>query len=128
MKTIKPPNRGIDAILFVNDKALGGQRAATLSRSMTPIDITNKISAEWKKNMSGLKTWSLYCSGLYIKDEESFDILEDAFMNNKEISVDLKDGNRSYGGKALITSFPIETNFNDTFTYKVNLLGVGELK
>lgn len=127
MKQIIPANKGVDAILFLEDKVLAGQKNASLSRRMSPINITNKITGEWSDSLSGVKSWSVTCSGVFIKDEESFDILENAFNEGTSIMVKLSDGNRSYQGKALITSFPISANYNDTFTYNIGLTGIGEL-
>ena len=127
MKQILPANKGVDAILFLEDKALAGQKNASLTRRMSPINITNKITGEWSDSLSGVKSWSVTCSGVFIKDEESFNILENAFNEGTSITVKLSDGNRSYQGKALITSFPMTANYNDTFTYNIGLTGVGEL-
>ena len=39
---------GIDIVVKVDDKPIAGQLNATLNRSMSPIDITNKINGDWK--------------------------------------------------------------------------------
>ena len=61
MKTIQ---QGINVILKVDNKIVGGQQNVTLNRSSTSIDITNKIDADWKQSLAGIKTWSLTCSGI----------------------------------------------------------------
>lgn len=120
--------RSIDVVLMVNDIPVAGQQNASLTRSMTPIDITNKIFGSWKESLSGTKTWKVSCSGMYVKNAESYKALEDAFMNNKELSVKLIMDNHSYVGQALITDFPLNAVFNNQFKYTLQLLGTGELK
>ena len=128
MRQILPANKGVDAILYLGDKPLAGQKNATLTRRMSPINITNKITGEWENSISGTKSWSVTCSGMFIKDEESFDILENSFNSGSPIVIKLTDNNRNYEGKALITSFPLSANYNDAFTYNLTLTGIGELK
>ena len=125
MKTIQ---QGINVILKVDNKIVGGQQNVTLNRSSTSIDITNKIDADWKQSLSGIKTWSLTCSGIYIIDSESYSLLENAFMENKDIDVELQLSNSTYNGKAIITDFPISSGFNGQCKYSIRLLGNGELK
>ena len=127
MKQIHPANRGVDAVLYLGDVALGGQKNATISRRMNPINITNKITGEWSESLAGIKSWTLTCSGMFIKNQECFDILENAFKLGSSINVKLTDGNKIYRGSALITSFPVATVYNDTYTYNLIMIGSGEL-
>ena len=120
--------RGVDVVLMVNDIPVAGQQNASLTRSMTPIDITNKVFGSWKESLSGTKTWQVSCNGMYVKDAESYKALENAFMNNEELTVKVIMDNHSYVGQALITNFPLNAVFNDQFKYILQLLGTGELK
>lgn len=122
------PNRGIDAIVYIDDKPVGGQKNCILNRMMTPINITNKITGEWSDSIAGLKSWNLTCQGMFIKDEESFDQLEQAFYDGEKVKVKMSDNNRSYEGEALIVNFPITATYNDTFAYSITFTGAGELK
>lgn len=122
------PNRGIDAIVYIDDKPVGGQKNCILNRMMTPINITNKITGEWSDSIAGLKSWNLTCQGMFIKDEESFDQLEQAFYDGEKVKVKMSDNSRSYEGEALIVNFPITATYNDTFAYSVTFTGAGELK
>lgn len=124
----KPTNRGVDVILHLNGEILGGQQNATLNRSMTPIDITNKINGEWGNSLSGVKQWSLTCSGMLVKNSHTFDLLEQAFNNGDKITVKLSDELVTYEGEALITNFPISAPYNENFIYNITLRGIGELK
>ena len=120
--------RGIDVVLYINDIAIAGQQQASLSRSASPIDITNKINNDWSVSISGTKNWSIQCNGTYVKNAESLKMLEQAFMNNEEITVKVILGEHNYEGQALITSFPLSAIFNTQFKYTLSLLGTGELK
>lgn len=120
--------RSIGVVLMINDTPVAGQENAKLVRSMTPIEITNKIDASWRENIGGLKTWSIQCSGTYVNNAESFTALEQAFMSNEEIEVKVILNNHTYMGQALITSFPLSAVFNTQFKYTISLLGAGELR
>ena len=119
--------QGIDVVLYVNDKAVAGQQNISLNRSASPIDITNKINGDWQEKLVGLKTWSISCSGIYIVNSQSYDLLEEAFMNNEEIEVEIKINNKNYRGNAIIVSFPVSAGYNGQFKYNMRLLGNGEL-
>ena len=128
MENLKPIHRGLDVILSVNNKDLGGQHNATLNRIMSPIKVTNKINGEWERSLSGVRAWSLACSGFIIKDEESFQELEECFNAGTAVNVKLGDGTRTYAGTALITSFPVAANYSTSFSYNISLLGIDELR
>lgn len=128
MEYLKPVHRGLDVILSVNNKKLGGQHNAILGRTMSPIKITNKINGEWEKSLSGIKTWNLNCTGLIVKDEEAFEELEECFSAGTAIDVTLSDDKISYTGTALITNFPVSAPYNQSFSYSITLLGISELK
>lgn len=120
--------RGIGVVLMINDIPVAGQQNASLIRSAAPIDITNKIDGSWKESLSGVKTWKVSCGGMYVKNAESYKALENAFMNNEELTIKVMMDNHSYVGQALITNFPLNAIFNSQFKYTLQLLGTGELK
>lgn len=119
--------RSVDVVIYLNNYPLGGQQGANLVRQAQVIDITNKINAEWSESLSGTKSWSIVCSGLYIVNDNSFALLEDAFMNNKPVEVSINVGSQQLKGKALITEFPLSAVFNKEFKYNLRLLGTGAL-
>ena len=119
--------RSVDVVLYLNNYPLGGQQGANLVRQAQVIDITNKINAEWSESLSGIKSWSIVCTGLYIVNDNSFALLEDAFMNNKPVEVSINVGSQQLRGKALITEFPLSAVFNKEFKYNLRLLGTGAL-
>lgn len=119
---------GIDVILKINNKPVAGQLNATLNRSMAPINITNKITGDWNESLAGTRTWRITCNGLFVVDANSLQMLEDAFMNNEEIGVSLRINGKNYFGQVLITDFPVSSIYNAQFSYKLSLLGTGELQ
>lgn len=119
--------RSVDVVIYLDNYPLGGQQGANLVRQAQVIDITNKINAEWSESLSGIKSWSIVCTGLYIVNDNSFALLEDAFMNNKPVEVSINVGSQQLKGKALITEFPLSAVFNKEFKYNLRLLGTGAL-
>ena len=117
----------VNIAVLVDNKLVGGQLGASLSRSASAIDITNKINGEWQNNLLGVKTWQITCNGLYIKDAAGFSALEDAFMNNNSIKVEMTIGDTKWIGNALVVDFPLSAVYNQQFKYSVKLLGDGEL-
>lgn len=128
MKMVKPPHKGVDAVLYIGDKVIGGQQNCVLNRQMSPIKITNQIHGDWEENIAGLKSWSLRCGGVFIKDQEAWDALEQAFQDGQKIRVKLTDNFKQYQGEALITNMPLTAAFNKAYTYSITLLGVGALE
>lgn len=119
--------QGIDVILYVEGKAVAGQQNISLNRSASTIDITNQINGDWQERLSGLKTWSISCSGIYIVNSKSYDLLEDAFMTNSDIEVEVRINNKKYKGNAIVSNFPVSAGYNGQFKYNIQLLGNGEL-
>ena len=119
--------RSIDTIIRLNGVALGGQQGANLVRQTEAIDITNRINSEWSESLVGKKSWSIVCSGLYITNDKAFELLEDAFMNNKAVEVLISFGSTKLKGNAIITDFPLSSMFNKEFKYNIKLLGTGAL-
>lgn len=120
--------RSVDITLYIDGLPLGGQQSANLSRQSRLIDITNKINSEWEEVLGGTKSWSVVCSGIYVINDEALALLEDAFMNNKLITVSLNTGFQRLQGQALITDFPLSAVFDKEFKYTLNLLGSGPLE
>lgn len=119
--------RSVDVVVSIDNYPLGGQQGANLMRQAQVINITNKINSEWAENLTGVKSWSVVCSGLYVVNDKSFSLLEDAFMNNKKVEVSIKIGSQQLKGQALITDFPLSAVFNKEFKYNLKLLGTGAL-
>lgn len=119
--------RSVDVVVSIDNYPLGGQQGANLMRQAQVINITNKINSEWAENLTGVKSWSVVCSGLYVVNDKSFSLLEDAFMNNKKVEVSINIGSQQLKGQAIITDFPLNAVFNKEFKYNLKLLGTGAL-
>lgn len=126
-KMILPTHNGVNAVLFVNNVAVAGQTNCTLNRTMKPITITNKINGTWEESLSGIRNWSLNCTGMFIKNKEAFDQLQQAFYNGDAITAKITDGDREYTGTGLITRFPVSAAYNDAYVYNITILGTGAL-
>lgn len=119
--------KGINILLLLDDTPLAGQMGVSFHRSMSPIDITNKINGEWSTSLSGIKNWKIDCNGAYVLNADSFSKLEDAFMNNKPLSVKIQTSSGFYSGTALLTDFPLSSIYNDSYKYRISLLGTDKL-
>ena len=119
---------GVDVILKINGVPVAGQLGANLMRSMSPINITNKINANWGDNLAGVKTWRVSCNCMFVVNANSLQMLEYAFMNNEEIDVSLRINGKNYFGRVLITDYPVSSTYNAQFSYNLSLLGTGELQ
>lgn len=120
--------QGINVILKVDNKVVGGQRNIQLNRSSNAIDITNKINSEWQENLQGLKTWGVTCNGIYLINSESLSLLEECFMESKDVEVTIIIGSKEYNGKAIIANFPVNATYDKQFKYNITLLGNGALE
>ncbi|AOY76918.1 phage tail tube protein [Clostridium formicaceticum] len=118
----------IDFVVKINDKIIGGQRGATLNRGAETIDTTTKDSQGWQENEISFKNWSIDADGLLIEDDVAYGDLEEAFMSDEKVQVEFVSGTgNKYGGRAIITDFPIESPYDDNATYSVTFLGDGSL-
>ena len=118
---------GVDIVLKIGGIPVAGQLGASLTRSMSSINVTNRITGNWEENLAGLKMWRISCNGLFVVNANSLQMLEEAFMNNEEIEVSFCMNNKNYFGQCLITDFPVSSIYNAQFKYNLSLLGTGEL-
>lgn len=118
----------INVALLIDNNIVGGQLGVSMARSANSIDITNKIKTDWQENLSGTKSWTITCNGLYVKDQQGLKALEDAFMTNRDVDVVIKTSYATYHGKAIITDFPLNANYSSAFKYSLTLLGNGPLE
>lgn len=121
--------RGLDILLSVGETSIGGQRNASIEMSTEVIDISTKTTGDWAAKMSGAKSWTSDCDGIYMDGDEGYQAALDAFINGTEVDVKIADATSTVGfsGKAIITSFSFEAPYEDTVTYEMSFEGVGEL-
>ena len=120
--------QGINVILKVDNKVVGGQRNIQLNRSSNAIDITNKINSEWQENLQGLKTWGVTCNGIYLINTGTLSLLQECLMKSKDVEVTIISGSKESNGKAIITNFPVNATYDKQFKYNITLLGNGALE
>lgn len=128
--------KGCDFLVYANTgtiaapvwKKVGGQQGAALDRSSDSADTTTKDSANWAEAELTIRHWSLDADGLLPTDDEGYDALEDAWMNNEKLLIKLTTANgKKFQGMALITSFPIDAPYDDMAKYSLTFQGSGPL-
>lgn len=121
--------KGIDFLIHVDDKMLGGQRGCTLNRSSDTVDVTSKDSEGWQENLAGLKNWGVDTDGLIVQDDEAYGILEDKYLSGEPVNVYVMTPlGHKYKGEAIITDFPLEAPYDDAASYSVSFTGTGKLE
>ena len=127
MKTIVPSNRGLQIRIYIDGEKVCGQKDAILNQTANFSDISNRIEKKWEKSIVAERSWNIKCNGLVIKNADSFKKMETAFLNGTPIAIVLMDDDKKFTGNALISSFPLTANYNDSFLYNITLTGTGEL-
>lgn len=125
---------GVDVLLKVKKGgsyvAIGGQKACSLSRSASTIDVTDKTSGGWSESIVGIKSWSLDCDGFVTLGDEGFKLLVQAFDNRTPLDVEIKVGNDTgytYTGLVVITDFPEDYPQDDAVSFSLSLAGASPL-
>ena len=123
--------RGLDLLVYVGDKAIGGQQNCSLSLEADTIDISNKNDYGWASFIGGAKSWSVSCDGQFVTTDDGQKALMDAFVNDKEVRIEMKNNDETdpifFGGVAVVTSIELEAAFDDVCTMSLELQGKGEL-
>ena len=128
--------RGIDFLIYVNLGTVaapswtlvGGQRDATLNRSMEPIDITAKDNYGWADTLDGVKEWSIDFNWLYSQTDTGVAKLEDAYTNGDQVNIKMETpGAEIYSGLGYITELTLEVPYEDAATYSGTITGAGAL-
>ena len=129
--------RGIDLLIKINTgtdvlpayTAVGAQRGASLSLSAETLDKTSKDSGGWVESLSGMKSWSISADGLLILDDAGYTALEEAYMENKTILIQMNTKTGTlFEGEAIITSIDLDAPYDDLASYSAEFTGAGELK
>ena len=127
MKTIVPSNRGLQILIYIDGEKVCGQKDAILNQTANFSDVSNRIERKWEKSIVAERSWNIKCNGLVIKNADSFKKMETAFLNGTPIAIVLMDDDKKFTGNALVSSFPLTANYNDSFLYNITLTGTGEL-
>jgi TP901-1 family phage major tail protein len=130
---------GIDVLVKVNTgtaqtpvyTVVGGQSGASLSRSMSMIEVTNKQSAGWVEKLGGNKEWSVECDAFMVLGDSGYKALSDAFRLRTKVKIELAIGTGigsiKLVGDAFVTDLPFEFGQDDAVTFSITLEGTGEL-
>ena len=110
--------------IWINGNLVAGAQSVRLQQSMATVEITNQIKPEWEEYLPGPKNWRIDCGGFYIKDSNALDEIKRCFMLSEPVEVEM-DGRK---GTALIVDFPLETDYDDQYQYRIQLLGTGALE
>ena len=121
--------KGLDILVYVGSKAVGGQKGCTLTMEAETIDVSNKNDFGWASTIGGAKSWSVSCDGQFIANDEGQKALMDAFVAGTEVQVEMKNTAQSiyFAGKAAITSLEVDAQFDDVATMTIELQGIGAL-
>ena len=122
--------KGLDILVYVGTKAVGGQKGCTLTMEADTIDVSNKNDFGWASTIGGAKSWSVSCDGQFIANDEGQKALMSAFVAGTEVQVEMKNTAESiyFSGKAAITSLEVDAQFDDVATMSMELQGIGALK
>ena len=122
--------KGLDILVYVGSKAVGGQKGCTLTMEAETIDVSNKNDFGWASTIGGAKSWSVSCDGQFIANDEGQKALMSAFVAGTEVQVEMKNTAQSiyFAGKAAITSLEVDAQFDDVATMTIELQGIGALK
>lgn len=121
--------RGLEVLLYVGGKIVGGQRGASLSMAADEIDTTDKTTEGYKTFWVGLKEWSISCDGIVCAGDEGYEALVEAFLDGETIAVELKNegGTFHYSGDVAIASMDYDAQYDDALTYSCELKGASAL-
>ena len=121
--------KGLDILVYVGTKAVGGQKGCTLTMEAETIDVSNKNDFGWASTIGGAKSWSVSCDGQFIANDVGQKALMDAFVAGTEVQVEMKNTAESiyFSGKAAITSLEVDAQFDDVATMTIELQGIGAL-
>ena len=121
--------KGLDILVYVGSKAVGGQKGCTLTMEAETIDVSNKNDFGWASTIGGAKSWSVSCDGQFIANDEGQKALMSAFVAGTEVQVEMKNTTQSiyFAGKAAITSLEVDAQFDDVATMTIELQGIGAL-
>ena len=120
--------KGLDVLIKVGSTVVGGQRNASLEMSAETIDTTVKTTGGWASKITGIKSWTSSCDGVYFVDDAGLEAAQTAFMNGTAVSLEFSNSNGlSYSGQAVITSMSVEAGQEDIVSYTISFEGTGAL-
>lgn len=111
--------------------AIAGQQSLSIGRSAETNEVVTKDSeGSWSAAIAGMKSWNIDTGGVYVADDESHQILGQAFENGDNVCVKIynkKSKKGMLGGIACVTDYSLDAPYDDSMTYSLTLQGVGKL-
>ena len=96
--------------------------------SAETIDTTVKTTGGWASKITGIKSWTSSCDGVYFVDDAGLEAAQTAFMNGTEVKLDFTNSSGlAYSGQAVITSMSVEAGQEDVVSYTISFEGTGAL-
>lgn len=127
--------RGVDILVEVESEeegqfvTVGGQRGATLNETVETVDVTSKDSGGAYEYDYGFFGWTISADGLYVKNDEGYELLKQAMRQKKKVKVQIKEeGTATETGEALVISRDLEGPYDGEVTYTIELQGTGNLE
>lgn len=130
---------GVDVLVKVNTgtaqtpvlTVVGGQSGASLSRSRSMIETTNKQSNGWAEKLPGIAEWSVDADAFMVIGDAGYKALSDAFKNRTKVSIEIAvstgTGSSKFTGDAYVSDLPMEFGQDDAVTFSLTLEGTGAL-
>lgn len=128
---------GVDVLLKVKNGStyvpVGGQKGASLKRSASTIDVTDKNSDGWAESMAGVKSWSLDCDAFVVLGDVTLELLHTAFDKRTAMEIELRVGadddsnGYTYTGSVVIVDFPEDYPQDDAVSISISLQGASPL-
>lgn len=107
---------------------LAGQRSTTLNRGVDTGDSTSKDSNAWSEELPVIRNWSMDVEAVWIEGDTALVDLEDAYMNNNQISCRITTpGGTTYTGTCTVSDFTWEAPHDDIVTATITLNGSSAL-
>lgn len=119
--------KGTSMTLSVGGTALGLERSATLSMSLSDIDITNKGSSHQVERIAGNKDWSVDFEALFDDTDSVQDNLFSAYQNRTALSLSIAVGAETYTGSAYLSELSYEGAHDDAVVLSGTLVAKGAL-
>ena len=128
-----PKIKGLDVYIKVNTGTegtpvwtkVGGQRGATITASLTDIDVTDKDNQGWQEKLAGLRSFDIEFDAFLIEDDAGYVEVKKGFWERKELHCQVITPAKTYTGKFLLAEMPIEAPHDDAVTVAFTLKSVG---
>lgn len=125
--------KGIDVYVKVNTGTeavpvwtkVGGQKGATITASLSDIDVTDKDNDGWADNLAGLRTFEIEFDGFLIEDDAGWLEMKKGFWEKKDLHCQVVTPASTYTGLFRLTEMPIEAPVDDAVSVSFSMKNIG---